>query len=756
MKKLRPLLCLLLCAALCVGSFTACARSAKESAEKTPVASADGGMLAALSEPLHSFNRMNSDVGTAAVLDGRLWMLGWSKVQGREKPQPLLLSTDAQDATESVELRLTAQAGETVEPVLLAADKSQLYLVTEHLWENGTARQLYLHHLAVDGSLTDSVLLDVPPETYISQAVVQGGTVWLIAYNGLYRAELATGICTAIPLPERFSVQDGRLLSGSLLLNGIILAGENVVLDGGGSALWQADVKTGALSAVECPDELDWTTNVNGIQRFDTDELRLAVQPGGTDVLAVWDSKGIWYWDTAAATAQPVYRWLDSGLLAKDIQQVYDLGGELIYGTMDGSFYRLLPADSTALQSRTVITVGCAATQAAGLEELVTAFNQAQPDVMVQIIDYTVGGGNTLSDAIIRGEVPDVLLLSSGGEINSYLGKGLFRDLYPLLDADPELQRGDFLPNILRACEADGQLPILLPYFNLLTAVGSAEKLGAEIGWSWEEYAAACAAEPALQDPIYGFGRSSTLLYHLQMGGSRFIDYSSGKANLDTPAFAALLQASAGWSEEGMSVTEDPKERFRSGNALLYTCFIQSLDSCRTLRYLFEDGPAYKGFPNDLGSSGSAATMQLCVGITNACQKPDAAWLFVRQFLLPAYQDRFAAAEPFWKAFPVRQDSLEKLAVAAMQDGWCVSGPAFLDPRALEKDEYWEKGIPQEDADRLLELVRSVDVIYRYDGVAAEILQEEASRLYAGACTPQEAAQVIQQRVQLYLDEQQG
>ena len=52
--------------------------------------------------------------------------------------------------------------------------------------------------------------------------------------------------------------------------------------------------------------------------------------------------------------------------------------------------------------------------------------------------------------------------------------------------------------------------------------------------------------------------------------------------------------------------------------------------------------------------------------------------------------------------------------------------------------------------------MRSVDVIYRYDGVAAEILQEEASRLYAGACTPQEAAQVIQQRVQLYLDEQQG
>ena len=55
---------------------------------------------------------------------------------------------------------------------------------------------------------------------------------------------------------------------------------------------------------------------------------------------------------------------------------------------------------------------------------------------------------------------------------------------------------------------------------------------------------------------------------------------------------------------------------------------------------------------------------------------------------------------------------------------------------------------------RLPELIESTDVLYQYDSTIAAILWEKADYFYNGVRTAEEAAALIQSRVQTYLAEQ--
>lgn len=74
--------------------------------------------------------------------------------------------------------------------------------------------------------------------------------------------------------------------------------------------------------------------------------------------------------------------------------------------------------------------------------------------------------------------------------------RGYLYDLYELIDADAELSREDFFPNILAAMETDGKLYSISPAFGVLSLVGSAEVLGEEMGWTLQELMEVVKAHP--------------------------------------------------------------------------------------------------------------------------------------------------------------------------------------------------------------------------------------------------------------------
>lgn len=66
------------------------------------------------------------------------------------------------------------------------------------------------------------------------------------------------------------------------------------------------------------------------------------------------------------------------------------------------------------------------------------------------------------------------------------------------------------------------------------------------------------------------------------------------------------------------------------------------------------------------------------------------------------------------------------------------------------------QGVPEQSVQKLTQLQALVHTLFYYDASLCNILSEETSYLFAGVRTAEQTAEHIDQRVQLYLDEQYG
>ncbi len=413
---------------------------------------------------------------------------------------------------------------------------------------------------------------------------------------------------------------------------------------------------------------------------------------------------------------------------------------------------------------RPVVTVGVLAENKAALHGAVNAFNKASPDLRAEMVVYTQAAAEAagldspdelLHRDILQGTAPDVITGLYGADLRQLIGKGAILDLFPLLDADEDYSRGDFAAGPLTAGTVDGGLYGVIPSYILLTTVGSAEKLGDTMGWSREEFEALTAGIPT---PYYGFGRDTLLWHQFQAYGAQFIDYAAGEAHLDTPEFVALLERFAACPETmGYYNTTDLKETFATGQAAVGVCFISGFDLVTHDVYTFNGPVTYKGFAGASGS-GSILSPSLQLSVCAATPNTDAAWRFVRFFLSREYQFELAGA------LPLRRDALAAKAAEAQQpyvdfntmDGILYCIPSYLDQSTTNQNmiDYWTRGLTQEETDKILALAEATSQPFLYDGVVQGILAEEASAYFSGARSAQDAAAILQNRIQTYLDEQ--
>ncbi len=465
--------------------------------------------------------------------------------------------------------------------------------------------------------------------------------------------------------------------------------------------------------------------------------------------------KGVYRYDLTTGQEENLFLWSDYGFSADKVRQVFATGPDaFLVITKDGqdgayAFHNLRLGEVDPLLGAETITIGVmGGATAEDLREAVTAYNFTEPEVYVQVVGYA--DEEQLEKDIINRTAPDIMLLTSNMNGPNYIRKGLFLDLYPMLDADPEISRDDLLPGMLAACEFDGTLPTVVLNFTVVTLTGDPDVVGSEPGWTWQEFEAVTAAHPAAV-PIHRQGRDLILNYLIQLGGDRYIDYTSNTARLDSPEFIRLLEASAAYPPGVIGPITDTKADMAAGKALLELELLRGFRGIWASEYTFDGPVVFKGFPNDTGS-GSAIQADLRFGINAACEKPEAAWAFLRTLLMPQFQKTLRIG------LPSNRQALEAKAAQAMDPTAPVGGaiPMYLDYNNLtrEQSEYFNQPATQAQVDQLMALIESADVLYERDAATFDIIREEAEYFYNGVRTAAEAAAIMQNRVQTYLDEQ--
>lgn len=578
-------------------------------------------------------------------------------------------------------------------------------------------------------------------------------------------------LTAALALPPETMINSMQPLQGGRL----VLHTEKVVRDGGGyrseensDVFYILDSTAETLTLndpLALPEELMQGVSVTLLKTMDSAPL---AQP----VLCVSKTDGgLYRWDVENNI---LYKMADWAMLGNsfDGYSATVLPDGTVYAVNHGmdptpnSVRIITPADNTAAADGcAVITVGGVQVSDAFLST-VEEFNLAHPDMRVELVDYSdaaaekegfESGLDMLHRHLIQGGGPDVVLVSTSAGSSLYR-KGVLLDLYPYMDADPDIAREDFFASVLKACEQDGKLLAVAPSFGIETVVGSAERFGDTVGWTEAEFAAATAG---CATPFYGWGRQTMLWHRFNAAGKSFIDYAVGTARIDTPEFIRLLESTAAYPVRtdlaaDPSELVDPKEIFAQEKSLLYVASYFSLGDFPTVTYYFDGPVTFVGFPNEEGRSGSVFLAQWQVGIRSTCADPDAAWRFVRELLLPGYQQAVTEEPHLQFELPLRRDTMNKLIEKMSKDNRAPfsSPPALPHPLTAEQQKYFSRGITRQESDSLLALIEATDAFFRYDDTVLSVLSEEAEYYYSGTRSAADTAAIIQNRIQTYLDEQ--
>ena len=408
-------------------------------------------------------------------------------------------------------------------------------------------------------------------------------------------------------------------------------------------------------------------------------------------------------------------------------------------------------------------------------------FNRTHDNIRIELRDYSEFNGNDensydagltkLRTEMLAGNCPDIIDLN-GLPARQMAAKGLLADLYPLIDADPELSREDFFPNVLQAMENNGKLYSTCSSFDVVTAVGDASVVGKEPGWTFAELNAALASQAddcTAFDPY--MTRYDVLQTCLMVDLDYFVDWNTGEVRFDSPEFVELLKFSAGfpaefdWENYEWTREDDENIRVLEGKQLLIRSWLYGFDSLVQYEHVFGglDGFTFIGLPTSNGV-GNMLSPTVGYGICESCRNKEAAWEFIRMYMTEDYQNNNVYE------FPSNLNSYQKKVDEAMtvtyyedENGnvminpetgkaWEQSKGGYYDPT---NDEYVEIfSFSAEEIAKIEEAITSATRVYNYDTTIGDIVSEQVEAFFAGQRSAEDVAKLIQSKVMLYVNEQ--
>ena len=416
---------------------------------------------------------------------------------------------------------------------------------------------------------------------------------------------------------------------------------------------------------------------------------------------------------------------------------------------------------------------------------MVSRFNRSNPDYRIEVTDYSQyndytsaneeernAGINRLQTEIIAGDMPDILDISllSADRLGS---KGLVEDLYPYMDADPELNRSDLLEHVIQAFEENGKLYQTVGNFYILTTAGLSRVVGDHIGWTMDEFQDAMSRLQAENPNCTVFERYTTqdlaLTFLLYLELENYVDWSSGECGFQSDGFIKLLEfvksfpTVYSWETDGGADDYDTDTLLLMGLQLMKQCNFACFEDLQVNTAGLGGEPCtFVGYPTENGVGSMFAQIGNSFAITSSCADKDAAWQFIRQFFLPEYQEQFLG-----EVFPTNRSVYEKMKSEATTTKYQRNpdGSFMLNEegKRIEEDlgSMQVNGVTvpyrtasEEDVARVEEIINATTNILHTDDSLKRIIIAGALPYFADQRSVDEVVKLIQSKAMLYVNEQ--
>jgi ABC-type glycerol-3-phosphate transport system substrate-binding protein len=495
----------------------------------------------------------------------------------------------------------------------------------------------------------------------------------------------------------------------------------------------------------------------------------------GSVVLAGED--GAYRYDAASMTFTELLSWADLHIPTKETNQIFPLAdGRLFYfgsvemfsGSSDGylllrpataaELEELALAEATALAALTEgegnITLGTAGEHlTSSQKEAIVNFNKAHPASRIEIVEYGIGewGLAQLDADIVSGKCPDILLLSPELSYGRYARMGLFQDLKPYAEGDDSFAWADFQENIIHAYEQDGKLYGMPVSFWVHALAGKAEDIGGRKEWDLDGLVAFADRHPgsSLFYMVHNTQKETVLELCLKANGGHIVDWEDDGTGFDRDLFIRMLEFANRFTAGGADIWEythdrTVQERFADGDIRLIPV-VSSMYSHQYAMALFGGPVSYIGYPSEAGS-GYLISSDCLLAISRNCKNSKTAWNFITYLLSADLQ----TPKVLQGMLPLRKSNLDELYEQAKEETGTImggSGPG------LDYYQYEVRGATDEELSALIDLINAADRIRVNDLKIDEIIMEEAGAYFRGQKSAAEVADIVENRVGIYVKE---
>lgn len=474
----------------------------------------------------------------------------------------------------------------------------------------------------------------------------------------------------------------------------------------------------------------------------------------------------------------------------------YDYSGMTARSTLS----LITPIDTSEVKEKKVLTLGCFYIDW-NIRSQIAEFNKTNEDYTIYATSYSESNDTSdytaaltkFNNEILAGNVPDILLISSGMPYNSYASKGLFADLYEFMDKDDVYNRDAFMPNVLKAMEKDGKLYEITPSFTVQTYAAKKSLVGDATSLTMDQANQILASMPegaTLTNDSQTMTASNFLSTAITF--SNFVDYTNATCNFDSPEFKAILETAKKYPAEidydalyndNPNYWMEQETACRENRALLYSVYFNDFSTYTNTRdaYFGED-ISFVGFPGSGASNatGSVISTGSEIAVSSKSKYKDGAWEFIKLVLDNAVGEQDSgnygvaitsdasvaeAADEAVKritsqyyGLPVVKSQLQALG----QQATIPQTYTDTDGTVQQVDNTYYVGntevkvnlITQDEVNMLIDYFSTVDTIARYDESLTDIINEEANNYFKGTKSVDETASLIQSRASIYLSEQ--
>ena len=376
-------------------------------------------------------------------------------------------------------------------------------------------------------------------------------------------------------------------------------------------------------------------------------------------------------------------------------------------------------------------------------------FNQSHSDSRIVLRDYAedyaFDSGDYRKDIaelnqkmrleFFNGEAPDIWIDTESDKLGlaAFATDAYLIDLYPYIQKDPDIHLDHYFKNVLFGYDTNGKLYMFPSGFFTRCFYGNPSVIGTDSSWTFSDFYALSDKLGSEKKILTDIPKTDLLEWILETSMSSYVDLDSNRVSFNSDSFIDLLNWANTYGTNSETYTTSPNDVVNSKTAIDLT-WIDSPESFYSNYINLKFMPTYLGYPNSNADGLSFFPEYVC-GITTSCKDPELAWDFVRLFLLDDVQDSLSVG-----FIPVSKDAAAKQIQSAV---------SRLRDDGLDTDDvdntFW---------DSYYDVLEKVNTPKGANYEVTCIVLEESAAFFAGQKTAEEVAELIQNRVQVYVDEQ--